>query len=119
MIEPKKPLNDRFEKDWNRLPTELKLQVLGPLLIPAEQRHPHLYYKLNIGEAINAALWETQRVWPILHHWMYTGQELCDLARDVFYGQNTLRIRAPYASVPLHPPVEYILETVWLPVRTT
>jgi hypothetical protein len=25
MIEPKEPLDDQFEKDWNRLPTELKL----------------------------------------------------------------------------------------------
>jgi hypothetical protein len=102
MIEPKEPLDDQFEKDWNRLPTELKLQVLEPLLIPAEQRHPHLYYKINNGEAIDAALWETQRVWPILHHWMYTGQELCDLARDVFYGRNTFRISSSRLSSRTH-----------------
>jgi hypothetical protein len=101
MIQPKQPLDGHFVKRWISLPKELKLQVLEFILIPEGQSHPHLYSQVKIGRAITTELQETGQVWPMLVHWMYTGQQFCDLTQSIFYGQNTFRImssRWPRAS---------------------
>jgi len=73
---PSLQLNVAFATGWNKLPTELKVQILS--------------YNLSFPETIDRC--ETNILQALDHH-LRVSPEIAALAKEIFYCQNTFRIR--------------------------
>jgi len=73
---PSLPLDFAFATGWEKLPTELKVHILS--------------YNLTFPGKVD--LYESN-VLPALDHHLRISPEIADLAKEIFYCQNTFRIR--------------------------
>lgn len=72
---PSQPLDTSFATGWTKLPTELKVQILS--------------YNLAFRDTVDRY---EKNVLPALDHHLRISPEIADLAKEIFYGQNTFRI---------------------------
>jgi len=73
---PSLPLDSSFATGWNKLPTELKVQILS--------------YNLSFPETIDRC---DTNILQVLDHHLRISPEIAGLAKEIFYCQNTFRIR--------------------------